>query len=71
MWGQHEDNVETTWGPWGCRDHMGTTWGQHGWSQKIIFLDEGAIVTPLIGLVLGGEVPRLNHGPICCPIQNT
>ena len=26
---------------------------------------------PLIGLVLGGEVPRLNHGPICCPIQNT
>ena len=24
------------------------------------FLDEGAIVTPLIGLVLGGEVPRLN-----------
>ena len=20
---------------------------------------------------LGGEVPRLNHGPICCPIQNT
>ena len=26
---------------------------------------------PLIGLVLGGEVPRLNHGPICFPIQNT
>ena len=26
---------------------------------------------PLISLVLGGEVPRLNHGPICCPIQNT
>ena len=22
-------------------------------------------------LVLGGEVPRLNHGPICFPIQNT
>ena len=44
----------------------------NGWSQKIkVFLNEGAIVTPLIDLVLGGEVPRLNHGPICCPIQNT
>ena len=40
-------------------------------SQNQSFLDEGAIITPLIGLVLGGEVPRLNHGPICCPIQNT
>ena len=40
-------------------------------SENQSFLDEGAIVTPLIGLVLGGEVPRLNHGPICCPIQNT
>ena len=19
----------TTWGPWGCGDHMGTTWRQH------------------------------------------
>ena len=36
-------------------------------SENQSFLDEGAIVTPLIGLVLGGEVPRLNHGPICCP----
>ena len=45
---------------------------ENGWSQKIkVFLDEGAIVTPLIGLVLGGEVPRLNHGPICFPIPNT
>ena len=45
---------------------------ENGWSQKIkSFLNEGAIVTPLIGLVLGGEVPRLNHGPICFPIQNT
>ena len=45
---------------------------ENGWSQKIkVFLDEGAIVTPLIGLVLGGQVPRLNHGPICFPIQNT
>ena len=41
---------------------------ENGWSQKISFLDEGAIVTPLISLVLGGEVPRLNHGPICFPI---
>ena len=33
MWGQHEDNVETTWGPWGCGDHMMETtltmWRQH------------------------------------------
>ena len=21
----HGDNVGTTWGPWGCGDHMGTT----------------------------------------------
>ena len=40
---------------------------ENGWSQKI----KGVIITPLISLVLGGEVPRLNHGPICCPIQNT
>ena len=25
--GQDGDNVETTWGPQGCGDHM---WGQHG-----------------------------------------
>ena len=37
-------------------------------SENQSFLNEGAIVTPLIGLVLGGEVPRLNHGPICFPI---
>ena len=75
-----------TMGPQGCGDHTGTTWRQHGdnvgttgmWrphgdnvSENQSFLDEGAIVTPLIGLVLGGEVPRLNHGPICFPIQNT
>ena len=29
-WGQHEDNVETTWGPQRCGDHMGTMWRQHG-----------------------------------------
>ena len=40
-------------------------------SENQSFLDEGAIITPLIGLVLGGEVPRLNDGPICFPIQNT
>ena len=40
-------------------------------SENQSFLDEGAIVTPLISLDLGGEVPRLNHGPICFPIQNT
>ena len=49
---------------------------ENGWSQKWVvsenqsFLNEGVIVTPLIGLVLE-EVTRLNHGPICCPIQNT
>ena len=31
---------------------------ENGWSKKS-FLNEGAIVTPLISLVLGGEVPRL------------
>ena len=45
---------------------------ENGWSQKIkVFIDEGAIVTPFIGLVLEGQVPRLNHGPISFPIQNT
>ena len=29
-WGQPEDNVETTWGPQGCGDHMGTMSRQHG-----------------------------------------
>ena len=40
-------------------------------SENQSFLDEGVIITPLISLVLGGEVSRLNHGPICFPIQNT
>ena len=40
-------------------------------SENQSFLDEGAIVTYLIDLVLGGQVPRLNHEPICFPIQNT
>ena len=45
---------------------------ENGWSQKIkVFSMKESIVTPLIGLVLGGEVTSLNHGPICFPIQNT
>ena len=40
-------------------------------SENQSFLDKGVIIAPLIGLVLGREVPRLNHGPICFPIQNT
>ena len=28
------------------------------------FLDEGVIITHLINLVLGGQVPRLSDGPI-------
>ena len=42
----------------------------NGWSQKS-FLNAGANIWPLIGLVLGAEVPRLNQGPICFPIQNS
>ena len=30
MWGQHGDNMGTTWRPQGCGDHMGIMWGQHG-----------------------------------------
>ena len=33
-------------------------------SENQSFLDEGAIVTHLFDLVLGGQVPRLSHGPI-------
>ena len=40
-------------------------------SENQSFLDEGAIVTYLINLVLGGQVPRLNHGPIWLAGQNT
>ena len=40
-------------------------------SENQSFLDEGAIITPLIGLVLGGEVPRLNHGPNLFPNPKT
>ena len=45
---------------------------ENGWSQKIkVFSMKEQLLAPLISLVLGGEVPRLNHGPICFPIQNT
>ena len=40
-------------------------------SENQSFLDEGTIVWPLISLVLWGEVPRLTHGPIWFPVQNT
>ena len=33
-------------------------------SENQSFLDEGAIVTHLIDLVLGGQVPRLSCGSI-------
>ena len=29
MWRQYGYNVGTTWGPWGCGDHVETTWGQY------------------------------------------
>ena len=44
---------------------------ENGFSENQRFLDEGVIVWPLIGLVLEGQVPRLNHGPICFLMQNT
>ena len=40
-------------------------------SENQSFLVEGAIITLLVSLVLEGQVPRLNHGPISFPIQNT
>ena len=44
---------------------------ENGCAQKISFLNEGMIIWALIGLVLGGRVPRLNYGPICFPVQDT
>ena len=39
MWrphgGQHEENVETTWGPQGCGDHMVTMWGPWGCADQV------------------------------------
>ena len=40
-------------------------------SENQSFLNGGVIIWALISSVLGGEVPRLNHGPIYFPIQNT
>ena len=38
---------------------------ENGWPQKIkVFLMKEQLLPPLIGLVLGGQAPRLNHGPI-------
>ena len=44
---------------------------ENGWSQKskVFLMKEQSL--PLIGLVLGGGVPRPYHGSICFPIQNT
>ena len=40
-------------------------------SENRILLRNGWPTPGYSDLVLGGEVPRLNHGPICFPIQNT
>ena len=44
---------------------------ENGWSQKIKVFSMKEQSLPPIGLVLGGEVPRLNHWPNSFPIQNT
>ena len=40
-------------------------------SENCILLRNGWPTPGYSDLVLGGEVPRLNYGPICFPIQNT
>ena len=40
-------------------------------SENRILLRNGWPTPGYSDLVLGGEVPRLNHGPIYFPIQNT
>ena len=40
-------------------------------SENRILLRNGWPIPGYSDLVLGGEVPRLSHGPICFPIQNT
>ena len=40
-------------------------------SENCILLRNGWPIPGYSDLVLGGEVPRLSHGPICFPIQNT
>ena len=45
---------------------------ENGWSQENhILLRNRWPIPGYSDLVLGGEVPRLSHGPICVPIQNT
>ena len=41
--GQHEDNVKTTWGPQECGDNMGTTWmwRLHGDNMETIWEQHG------------------------------
>ena len=34
-------SMETTWGPWGCGDHMGTTWRQHGDGMRTMWRQHG------------------------------
>ena len=43
MWRQHGDHgdVETTWGPWGCGDHVGTTWRQQGDNMRTMWRQHG------------------------------
>ena len=41
------------------------------WALSENFLYEGVIVTPLISLVLGRQVPRLHRGPIWFLIHYT
>ena len=31
----------TMWGPWGCADHMGTTWRQHGDNIRTMWRQHG------------------------------
>ena len=55
---------------WRFQGHL-STFQKMGGLRKLKFSWWRSDHYPLIGLVLGGEIPRLNHGPICFPIQNT
>ena len=55
---------------WWFQGHL-STFQKMGGLRKSKFSRWRSNHYPLIGLVLGGEVPRLNHGPICFPIPNT
>ena len=55
---------------WQFQGHL-STFQKMGGLRKSKFSRWRSDCYPLISLVLGGEVPRLNHGPICFPIQNT